>query len=137
MSREVNNYDGLLAGEVYTLAPVSIAKSQTIARGDLLVCSTTDGVPGATFSKATANPTMGKLTVTGAVTAVSLTDYIYAIAAQDITTTASAVGVATAYLAGIFNKSKVGLPSGFADGNKYALLARGIVLREAQSGTIS
>lgn len=137
MSREVSNYDGLLAGEVYAIAPVTIAVSQTIARGDLLVCSTTDGVPGSTFSKATANPTMGKLTVTGAVTAVSLTDYIYAIAAEDVTTTGSVTGKAMAYFNGYFNKAKVGLPSNFADANKYALLARGIVLRDAQSGTIS
>lgn len=136
MLKEVNNYDGLLAGEVYTIAPVSIAKSQTIARGDLLVCPTTDGVPGTAFSKATANPTLGKLNVTGEVTAVSLTDYIYAIAAEDITTTSNP-GKITAYTAGYFNKSKVGLPGGFADGNKYALLARGIVLRDAQSGEIS
>lgn len=137
MSREVSNYDGLLAGEVYTIVPVSIATSQTVKRGDLLVCSTTDGVPGTTFSKAAANPTLGKLTVSGAVSSVSLTDYIYAIAAEDITTSSSATGKITAYTAGYFNKSKVGLPLGFSDGNKYALLARGIVLRDAQSGAIS
>lgn len=136
MSREVFNYDGLIVGDVTEMA-ATIAVSQEIKRGDLLVSATTDGVPAVGFSKATVNPSTGKLTVTGAVTAVSLTDYVYAIAAEDVTTTSSATAKTSVYKNGYFNKAKVGLPSEFAEGNRLALSVQGIILSDGKSGDIS
>ncbi len=120
MSREVLNYDDLIAGEVYAVDTITLAASQSVVRGDLLECVVTSGVPAETFAKTTAAAAVGN---------------IYRISAEDVTTdaaTASMVG----YGAGYYNANKVNV-AGDATTNKNALSASGIILRGVQSGTIS
>lgn len=109
MSRETFTYDDLNVGE-YNALVVSIAASQTIKRGDLLVAAATEGVPADTFAKDTAGAKIGN---------------VYAIAAEDITTDTE-VAEAVVYISGKFNKAKVTEQAKV--GNELALAAQGIVL---------
>lgn len=112
---EVMRYDALHAGEVYVNTTVPLAKG-TYVRGDLLECTVTDGVPAATFHKATAAATA---------------ENIYLIAAEG--KTLAEAGTISAYGAGYYDIANVGIV-GDATTNKIVLLAQGIVLRDCQSG---
>lgn len=118
MTREFLNYDGLLAGEVYTVDTVNLAGSQTVVRGDLLECVVTEGAPATTFAKVTAPAKVGN---------------IYRIAAEDATTSAETPIVA--YGAGYYNKAKVNV-NGDETTNVNVLKASGIILKDVQDGTI-
>lgn len=108
MPRDTFTYDDLNVGE-YNALVVSIAASQTIKRGDLLVAAATEGVPADTFAKDTAGAKIGN---------------VYAIAAEDVTTTG--VTEAVVYISGKFNKAKVTAQAKV--GNELALAAQGIIL---------
>lgn len=112
---EVMTYDALIAGEVYVSATVPAAAG-TYARGDLLECAVTTGVPAATFHKAAAAAVAGN---------------IYMIAAEG--KTLEAAGEIAAYGAGYYDEDQVAT-TGDATTNKLVLLAQGIVLRACQSG---
>ena len=96
---EVTNYDELLCSQPRVIDMVPVATSQTIKRGDLLVCAVTTSVSGSsataaigsTFSKAAAVAAPGNL---------------YMIAAEDVTTDSSA-GEVLAYGAGDYNISRI------------------------------
>ena len=109
MSRETFDYDNLIVGDDIALV-VSIAASQTIKRGDLLVAAATSGLPADTFAKDTAGAKIGN---------------VYAIAAENITTDAD-VAEAVVYISGKFNKAKVTEQAKV--GNELALAAQGIIL---------
>ena len=109
MSREVFDYDGLIVGDDNAIV-VSIAASQTIKRGDLLVAAATSGLPADTFAKDTAGAKVGN---------------VYAIAAENITTD-TGVAEAVVYISGKFNKAKVTEQAKV--GNELALAAQGIIL---------
>lgn len=125
-NREVMNYDGLIAGPVYTIATVPLAASQQVKRGDLLVAEVTVAAGAsantiaASFSKNAAQCAPGNL---------------YMIAAEDADTTSGA-GTVLAYGAGTYNKAGVAL-TGDATTNALVLLQQGIVLTPVQSGTVS
>ena len=119
MEREVINYDGLLAGPVYQVDTVRLASGQTVARGDLLECVVTEGVPAATFSKASAAAKVGNL---------------YRIAAENVDASDGESDV-VGYGAGYYNLAKVGL-EGDKDTNVLALKGAGIILTQCQDGTV-
>lgn len=111
---ETMSYDALYAGEVLVDAAVPAAAA-TYARGDLLECTVTSGVPAATFHKATAAAVAGN---------------IYMIAAE--AKTLDAAGTISAYGAGYYDIDQVGIV-GDATTNKMVLLAQGIVLKACQT----
>lgn len=112
MLKEVCNYDGLIAGEVYEIENIPVAQSQTIKRGDLLESKVTEGTAETEFTKASDVAKVGN---------------IYRISADDVDTTDGA-GTVTAYGAGYYNASKVTM-SGDKQVNKMALRASGIILK--------
>ena len=112
---ETMTFDALHAGEVFVTATVPVAAA-TYARGDLLECTATSGVPATTFHKATAAAVAGN---------------IYMIAAEG--KTLAEAGEITAYGAGYYDVAEVNL-TGDVMTNKLVLLAQGIVLRACQSG---
>ena len=126
---EVTNYDELLCSQPRVIDMVPVAASQTIKRGDLLVCAVTTTVSGSsataaigsTFSKASAVAAPGNL---------------YMIAAEDVTTDSSA-GEVLAYGAGDYNINRINNLTGDETTNRLVLLQQGIVLRHAQSGVVS
>lgn len=126
---EVTNYDELLCSQPRVIDMVPVAASQTIKRGDLLVCAVTTTVSdssataaiGSTFSKASAVAAPGNL---------------YMIAAEDVTTDSSA-GEVLAYGAGDYNINRLNNLTGDETTNRLVLLQQGIVLRHAQSGVVS
>ena len=126
---EVTNYDELLCSQPRVIDMVPVATSQTIKRGDLLVCAVTTSVSGSsataaigsTFSKAAAVAAPGNL---------------YMIAAEDVTTDSSA-GEVLAYGAGDYNINRINNLTGDETTNRLVLLQQGIVLRHAQSGVVS
>ena len=126
---EVTNYDELLCSQPRVIDMVPVAASQTIKRGDLLVCAVTPTVSGSsataaigsTFSKASAVAAPGNL---------------YMIAAEDVTTDSSA-GEVLAYGAGDYNINRINNLTGDETTNRLVLLQQGIVLRHAQSGVVS
>ena len=126
---EVTNYDELLFSQPRVIDMVPVATSQTIKRGDLLVCAVTTTVSGSsataaigsTFSKASAVAAPGNL---------------YMIAAEDVTTDSSA-GEVLAYGAGDYNINRINNLTGDETTNRLVLLQQGIVLRHAQSGVVS
>lgn len=126
---EVTNYDELLCSQPRVIDMVPVAASQTIKRGDLLVCAVTTTVAGSsataaigsTFSKASAVAAPGNL---------------YMIAAEDVTTDSSA-GEVLAYGAGDYNINRINNLTGDETTNRLVLLQQGIVLRHAQSGVVS
>lgn len=126
---EVTNYDELLCSQPRVIDMVPVAASQTIKRGDLLVCAVTTAVSdssataaiGSTFSKASAVAAPGNL---------------YMIAAEDVTTDSSA-GEVLAYGAGDYNINRINNLTGDETTNRLVLLQQGIVLRHAQSGVVS
>lgn len=126
---EVINYDELLCSRPRVIDMVPVATSQTIKRGDLLVCAVTTTVSGSsataaigsTFSKASAVAAPGNL---------------YMIAAEDVTTDSSA-GEVLAYGAGDYNINRINNLTGDETTNRLVLLQQGIVLRHAQSGVVS
>ncbi len=126
---EVTNYDELLCSQPRVIDMVPVAASQTIKRGDLLVCAVTTTVSdssataaiGSTFSKASAVAAPGNL---------------YMIAAEDVTTDSSA-GEVLAYGAGDYNVNRINNLTGDETTNRLVLLQQGIVLRHAQSGVVS
>ena len=126
---EVTNYDELLCSQPRVIDMVPVAASQTIKRGDLLVCAVTTTVSdssataaiGSTFSKASAVAAPGNL---------------YMIAAEDVTTDSSA-GEVLAYSAGDYNINRINNLTGDETTNRLVLLQQGIVLRHAQSGVVS
>lgn len=126
---EVTNYDELLCSQPRVIDMVPVATSQTIKRGDLLVCAVTTTVAGSsataaigsTFSKASAVAAPGNL---------------YMIAAEDVTTTSSA-GEVLAYGAGDYNINRINNLTGDETTNRLVLLQQGIVLHHAQSGVVS
>lgn len=126
---EVTNYDELLCSQPRVIDMVPVATSQTIKRGDLLVCAVTTSVSGSsataaigsTFSKAAAVAAPGNL---------------YMIAAEDVTTDSSA-GEVLAYGAGDYNINAINNLTGDETTNRLVLLQQGIVLRHAQSGVVS
>lgn len=126
---EVTNYDELLCSQPRVIDMVPVAASQTIKRGDLLVCAVTTTVSdssataaiGSTFSKASAVAAPGNL---------------YMIAAEDVTTDSSA-GEMLAYGAGDYNINRINNLTGDETTNRLVLLQQGIVLRHAQSGVVS
>lgn len=126
---EVTNYDELLCSQPRVIDMVPVATSQTIKRGDLLVCAVTTTVSdssataaiGSTFSKASAVAAPGNL---------------YMIAAEDVTTDSSA-GEVLAYGAGDYNINRINNLTGDETTNRLVLLQHGIVLRHAQSGVVS
>lgn len=126
---EVTNYDELLCSQPRVIDMVPVATSQTIKRGDLLVCAVTTTVSGSsataaigsTFSKASAVAAPGNL---------------YMIAAEDVTTDSSA-GEVLAYGAGDYNINRINNLTGDETTNRLVLLQQGIVLRHAQSGVVS
>lgn len=128
-TQEVTNYDKLIAGTTYTIATVPLAASQTVKRGDLLVCAVTTTVSGssatgalaASFSKAAAVAAPGNL---------------YMIAAEDVTTGSGSAGKVLAYGAGYYNQDAVAL-TGDLTTNKLVLLQQGIVLVPVQSGEVT
>lgn len=126
---EVTNYDELLCSQPRVVDMVPVAASQTIKRGDLLVCAVTTTVSdssataaiGSTFSKASAVAAPGNL---------------YMIAAEDVTTDSSA-GEVLAYGAGDYNINRINNLTGDETTNRLVLLQQGIVLRHAQNGVVS
>ena len=126
---EVTNYDELLCSQPRVIDMLPVAASQTIKRGDLLVCAVTTTVSdssataaiGSTFSKASAVAAPGNL---------------YMIAAEDVTTDSSA-GEVLAYGAGDYNINRINNLTGDETTNRLVLLQQGIVLRHAQSGVVS
>lgn len=128
-TQEVTNYDSLIAGPTHTIATVPLAASQTVKRGDLLVCAVTTTVSGssatgalaASFSKAAAVAAPGNL---------------YMIAAEDVTTGSGSAGKVLAYGAGYYNQDAVAL-TGNLTTNKLVLLQQGIVLVPVQSGEVT
>ena len=126
---EVTNYDELLCSQPRVIDMVPVAASQTIKRGDLLVCAVTTTVSdssataaiGSTFSKASAVAAPGNL---------------YMIAAEDVTTDSSA-GEVLAYGAGDYTINRINNLTGDETTNRLVLLQQGIVLRHAQSGVVS
>lgn len=126
---EVTNYDELLCSQPRVIDMVPVVASQTIKRGDLLVCAVTTTVSdssataaiGSTFSKASAVAAPGNL---------------YMIAAEDVTTDSSA-GEVLAYGAGDYNINRINNLTGDETTNRLVLLQQGIVLRHAQSGVVS
>lgn len=126
---EVTNYDELLCSQPRVIDMVPVAASQTIKRGDLLVCAVTTTVSdssataaiGSTFSKASAVAAPGNL---------------YMIAAEDVTTDSSA-GEVLAYGAGDYNINRINNLTGDETTNRLVLLQQGVVLRHAQSGVVS
>ena len=126
---EVTNYDELLCSQPRVIDMVPVAATQTIKRGDLLVCAVTTTVSdssataaiGSTFSKASAVAAPGNL---------------YMIAAEDVTTDSSA-GEVLAYGAGDYNINRINNLTGDETTNRLVLLQQGIVLRHAQSGVVS
>lgn len=126
---EVTNYDEMLCSQPRVIDMVPVAASQTIKRGDLLVCAVTTTVSdssataaiGSTFSKASAVAAPGNL---------------YMIAAEDVTTDSSA-GEVLAYGAGDYNINRINNLTGDKTTNRLVLLQQGIVLRHAQSGVVS
>lgn len=127
---EVTNYDELLCSQPRVIDMVPVAASQTIKRGDLVVCAVTTSVSGSsataaigsTFSKASAVAAPGNL---------------YMIAAEDVTTESSAAGEVLAYGAGDYNINAINNLTGDETTNRLVLLQQGIVLRHAQSGVVS
>lgn len=124
---EVTNYDELLCSQPRVIDVVPVATSQTIKRGDLLVCDVTVATGagastiGASFSKAAAVAAPGNL---------------YMIAAEDVTTDSSA-GEVLAYGAGDYNINRINNLTGDETTNRLVLLQQGIVLHHAQSGVVS
>ena len=126
---EVTTYDELLGSQPRVIVLGPVAASQTIKRGDLLVCAVTTTVSdssataaiGSTFSKASAVAAPGNL---------------YMIAAEDVTTDSSA-GEVLAYGAGDYNINRINNLTGDETTNRLVLLQQGIVLRHAQSGVVS
>ncbi len=117
--KEVMNYDGLLAGQVYEVDTVPLAEGQKVVRGDLLECVVTEGVPAATFAKATAE---------------AKTVNLYRIAAENKDTTGGQADI-VGYGAGYYNSQKVNV-SGDAEKNRIALKGAGMILKQCQSGTM-
>ena len=112
---EAMSYDALFGGEVIVTAAVPAAAG-TYARGDLMECTVTSGVPAATFHKATAAAVAGN---------------IYMIAAE--AKTLAEVGTMDTYGAGYYDIAKVGIV-GDETTNKLVLLSQGIVLKACQTG---
>lgn len=122
-----NTYDNLIAGEVAEPVSVVVAKSQTVARGDLLECVVTEAVDGAAITRTVAAEF-------GKPSAKAATQNIYVIAADAITTGSGATGVVVAYRAGNFNAASVALGGSSTVADNYeTLLAKGIVLKAVQS----
>lgn len=125
-TREVTNYDGLIAGPTYTTAVVPLAASQQVKRGDLIVAAVTVAAGesastiAASFSKNAAQCAPGNL---------------YMIAAEDADTTDGA-GTVLAYGAGYYNHKGVSL-TGDATTNALVLMQQGIILVNVQSGQVS
>ena len=126
-TREVTNYDNLIAGPTYTTAVVPLAASQQVKRGDLIVAAVTVATGAsantiaASFSKAAAVAAPGNL---------------YMIAAEDVTTGSGSAGKVLAYGAGYYNQDAVAL-TGDLTTNKLVLLQQGIVLVPVQSGEVT
>ncbi len=130
MAKEILNYDSLLAGEVRSVITVDLAVSQTVKRGDLLECAVTETISladsvysvnrsvAASFKKPSAKADIKN---------------IYVVAAEDVTTTASAAGTITAYKDGYFNQNAIvfGGESTVAD-NKNVLISNNIYLVDVQ-----
>lgn len=127
-TQEVMNYDSLLAGPTQVIATVPLAASQTVKRGDLLVCAVTTTVSGSSATGALA-------TSFSKATAVAAPGNLYMIAAEDADTTSGA-GKVLAYGAGYYNQDAVAL-AGDLTTNKLVLLQQGIVLVPVQSGEVT
>ena len=108
-------YDGLIAGSADLITePITIGKSQTILRGDVLV---KDGTTG-TYLKATA--------------VVAATDDVF-IASEDITTDVNTTVVSTGYRAGEFNEYAMRFGgSTTADDNRAILADKSIYMKKVQ-----
>lgn len=125
-TKEVTNYDGLIAGPTYTTAVVPLAASQQVKRGDLIVAAVTVAAGesantiAASFSKNAAQCAPGNL---------------YMIAAEDADTTSGA-GTVLAYGAGYYNHKGVSL-TGDTTTNALVLMQQGIILVNVQSGQVS
>jgi len=120
MAKETLNYDSLFAGEVRSVITIDLAASQTVKRGDLLECTVaaSTGATAASFSKPSA--------------AAKATN-IYAIAAEDVTTSASQTAKITVYRDGFFNQNAIvfGGESTAAE-NKHALMLNNIYVVDVQ-----
>ena len=127
-TQEVTNYDKVIAGTTYTIATVPLAASQTVKRGDLLVCAVTTTVSGSSATGALA-------TNFSKAAAVAAPGNLYMIAAEDADTTSGA-GKVLAYGAGYYNQDAVAL-TGDLTTNKLVLLQQGIVLVPVQSGEVT
>lgn len=126
------NYDGLFAGEVAEPISIVVAASQTIKRGDLLECVVTESVSGANITRTIA-------TSFSKPSAVADIKNIYVIAAADITTETGETGKkVSVYDRGVFNAGAVTFGgASTATQNFLPLLAHGIILKDAQDGTVS
>ena len=124
---EVTNYDELLCSQPRVIDVVPLAASQSVKRGDLLLCAVTvtagasASTIAASFSKAAAVAAPGNL---------------YMIAAEDATTDSNA-GEVLAYGAGDYNINRINNLTGDETTNRLVLLQQGIVLHHAQSGVVS
>lgn len=107
MSKETFTYDDLNVGS-YEALEVTIAATQNIKRGDLLIAS------GDNFVKDTAGAAAGK---------------VYCIAAEDVDTTDGAKPI-IAYFSGKFNRAKVTAQA--AKASEYVLATQGIFLVEVR-----
>lgn len=122
-----NNYDNLFAGEVAEPVSITVAKSQTVKRGDLLECVVTETIADGAITRVVAAEF-------GKPSAKADPKNIYVVAADAITTGSGATGIVAAYRAGNFNGASVALGGeSTVDDNYETLLAKGIVLKAVQS----
>ena len=116
------NYDNLIAGDIdIATREITIAESQTIKRGDVLIKS------AGNYSKATA----AVADVTFSVDHIVPADTV-CIASEDVTTGAGETAKSVGYLSGEFNEFAMGFGgASTADDNRDALAARSIYLKKS------
>lgn len=110
------NYSTHIADKVYGMLGISIAKSQTIVAGDLLVATATSG--------AFATTTFAKATVPLS------TANCYCVATEDVTTDSTAVGTSSGFFGGTFSDNIIAQTSIASD--KLILAMQGIYLVPSQ-----
>lgn len=147
MTREVLNYnEDLIAGDV-EIIDVLIAASQTIVRGDLLVCAVTETFTSTSVAQeGTPNTVTTTTTVARTVAdafskigAVANVKDIHAIALAPLTTDGSTTDQKIpVIIRGKVNENQVNVYSGTTKANNAKVLRKqGIHMVPAQSGTIS
>ena len=121
-------YDNLFAGDIDIEAePVLIAANQTINRGDLLAKIVTESIA--------VSGAVGTVTRTPAASYIKATaeadeHSFYAIAAEDVTTTATTASI-IAYKTGVFNEFAVDFGGATANGSRDILAAHNIYLQKS------